>query len=53
MLESQVQFLGQEDALEKGMAITLAFLPGESPWTEEPGRIQTMGLHQLAMTEQM
>ena len=42
MLESQVQFLGQEDALEKGMAITLAFLPegfhgqrslaGYSPW---------------------
>ena len=42
MLETQVQFLAQEDALEKGMAITLAFLPegvhgqrnlaGYSPW---------------------
>ena len=24
---------------------TPVFLPGESPWTEEPGRVQTMGSH--------
>ena len=26
-----------EDRLEEGMAATPVFLPGESPWTEEPG----------------
>ena len=26
------------------MATTLVFLPGESPWIEEPGRLQSMGL---------
>ena len=29
--------------LEEGMATTPVFLPGESPWTEEPGGIQSMG----------
>ena len=28
---------GWEDPMEEGMATTLAFLPGEFPWTEEPG----------------
>ena len=32
---------GWEDALEEGM-VTPVLLPGESPWTEEPGRIQSM-----------
>ena len=31
------QSLGGEDPLEKGMATTPVLLPGESPWTEEPG----------------
>ena len=31
--------LGWEDSLEKG---TPLFLPGESPWTEEPGGVQFM-----------
>ena len=26
---------------------TLVFLPGESPWTEEPGGLQSMGLHRV------
>ena len=34
-----VSFLGWEDTLEKGMV----FLPGESPWTEEPGKLQSIG----------
>ena len=29
-------------SLEEGMATTPVFLPGESPWTEEPGRLQSM-----------
>ena len=39
MQETWVQFLGWEDPLEEGMTITLIFLPGESLWTEEPGRL--------------
>ena len=42
MQEAQVQSLGEEDPLEKGMATTPVFLPGESPWTEEPGGLQSM-----------
>ena len=37
MQETPVQFLGWEDPLEKGTATYSIFLPGESPWTEEPG----------------
>ena len=40
MRETRVQSLGWEDSLEEGMAV---FLPGESPWTEEPGWLQSMG----------
>ena len=39
--------LGQEDPLEKEMATTPVFLPGESPWTEEPGRLQSMELQRV------
>ena len=42
--ETPVQFLGWEDPLEEGMATHLVFLPGESPWTEESGGLQSMGL---------
>ena len=34
-----VQSLGWEDPLEEGMATHPVFLPGESPWVEEPGRL--------------
>ena len=40
--ETWVQYLGWEDPLEEYMSITLVFLPGESPWTEEPGGLQSM-----------
>ena len=43
MQETQVQFLGQEDPLEKEMAIHSSTLAWKIPWTEEPGRLQSMG----------
>ena len=36
MQESWVQFLGQEDPLEKGLATHSSFLAWRIPWTEEP-----------------
>ena len=41
--EMQVQSLGQEDPLEKEMAIHSSILAWEIPWTEEPGGLQSMG----------
>ena len=41
MQETQVQSLDWEDPLEKGMATAPVFLSGESPWTEEAGRLQS------------
>ena len=43
MQETWVQFLGQEDPLDKGMAIYSSVLAWRIPWTEEPGRLQFMG----------
>ena len=43
--ETWVQSLGWEDPLEEGMATHSVFLPGESPWTEKPGRLQSMRSH--------
>ena len=43
MQETQVQSLGWEDPLEKGMATHSSFLPWRIPWTEEPGGLQFMG----------
>ena len=37
MLETQVQSLGLEEPLEKGMAIHSSILAWRIPWTEEPG----------------
>ena len=39
MRETWVRSLGWEDPLEKGRLPTPVFLPGESPWTEESGRL--------------
>ena len=39
MQETQVQSLGQEDLLEKGMATHSSILAWEIPWTEEPDRL--------------
>ena len=43
MWETQVWSLGQEDPLEKEMATHSSTLPWKIPWTEEPGRLQSMG----------
>ena len=43
MQEIRVQFLGQEDPLEKGMATHSSILTWEIPWTEKPGGLQSMG----------
>ena len=37
-----VQFLGQEDPLEEGMAIHSSILAWRIPWTEEPGELQSI-----------
>ena len=42
MLETQVQSLGQEDPLEKEMATHSSIIAWRIPWTEEPGRLQSM-----------
>ena len=41
--EIVVQFLGQEDPLEKEMATHSSTLAWKITWTEEPGRLQSMG----------
>ena len=41
--ETRVQSLGQEDPLEKEMATHSSILAWKIPWTEEPGRLQSMG----------
>ena len=43
MQETQVPSLGLEDPLEKGMATPSSILAWEIPWTEEPGRLHSMG----------
>ena len=43
MQETWVQSLSQEEPLEKGKTTYPSILPWEIPWTEEPGRLQTMG----------
>ena len=43
MQETWVQLLGWEDALEKEMAAHSSILAWKIPWTEEPGRLQSMG----------
>ena len=42
MQETWVRSLGWEDPLEEGVATHPVFLPGESPWTEEPDRLQSI-----------
>ena len=43
MQKMQVQSLGLEDPLEKGMATYSSILAWRIPWTEEPGRLQSVG----------
>ena len=41
--ETQVGFLGQGDPVEQGTATHSSIFAWEIPWTEEPGRLQSMG----------
>ena len=43
----QVQSLGGEDPLKKEMATHSSILAWEIPWTEESGRLQSMGLQRV------
>ena len=45
--ETRVQSLGQEDLLNKGIATHPSILAWRIPWTEEPGRLQSMGLQRV------
>ena len=47
MQETQVQFLDREDHLEEEVAPHPSILAWKIPWTEEPGRIQSMGLKRV------
>ena len=47
MQETQVQSPVWEDALEKKMTTNSSILAWETPWTEEPGRLQSTGLHRV------
>ena len=50
MQETQIQFLGWEDPLEKEMATHFRILAQEILWTEQPGRLQSMGSQELDMS---
>ena len=53
MQKTWVQSMGQEDPLEKEMAILSSILTWEIPWTEEPGRLLSMGHKELDTTERL
>ena len=44
MQETQIQSLGWEDSLEKGMATHSSVLARRIPWTEEPGGLESVGV---------
>ena len=47
MWETRVPSLGREDPLEKEMAIHSSAIAWKIPWTEELGRLQSMGLQRV------
>ena len=47
MWEITVQSLGQEDALEKGMATHSSILAWRISWTNDTGRLESMGLQRV------
>ena len=49
MQETQVQYLDQEDLLEKGMATHSSILAWKILWTEEPGGLQSMELYKVRL----
>ena len=53
MRETRVQSLAWEDPLEKEMAIHSSTIAWKIPWTEEPGRLQSMGRKESDTTERL
>ena len=53
MQETQVQALGWEDPLEKGMTTHSSILAWKTPWTEEPGRLHSWGSKESETTERI
>ena len=53
MWETRVQSLSWEDPLEKAVAPHSSTLAWKIPWTEEPGRLQSMGLRRVGTTERL
>ena len=51
MQETQLQSLGGEDALEKGMETHLSILAWRILWTEEPDGLRAIGSHRVGHTE--
>ena len=49
--DMQVRPLSQEDPLEEEMATHSSILAWKIPWTEEPGRLQSMGSKELDTTD--
>ena len=47
MLETWLRSLGQEDSLERKMVAHSSILAWRISWTEEPGRLQSMGLKRV------
>ena len=47
--ETRAQSLGREDPLEKEMATHSSTLDWKIPWTEEPGRLQSMGSQRVGL----
>ena len=53
MQETWVQFLSQKDPLEKGMATHSSILAWKISWTEEPGKLQYIGLQRVGHNGEM
>ena len=53
MQETWVRSLNWEDPLEEGMATHSSILAWKIPWTEEPGKLHSMGSQESAMSERL
>ena len=51
MWETRVRSLGRENPLEKEMATHSIVLAWRLPWTEEPGRLQSMGSQKSGLVD--
>ena len=53
MEETQIQSLGQEEPLEKGMTTHSSILACKIPWTEDSGRLYSLWVTKSDITEQL